>query len=411
MISSPSIPPLRSVFVWLAVFAVGCGVGDGGDEPGAELVEEEPNYCAVQQWSCDSFVDGPEMNTPRVEFESALADGELLVFGGKEYTGDEEEPWELTDSTEILDPETDAFREVAPMNERRSRFGTLELQDGSVLVAAGSGPMDFDHMPDVQRRLSSVERFDPASETWIEKPPIPADVEWVAMTELHDGRVFLAGHMPETDDVMLSFVFDRDAEEWTELSDLEHRLVGFDVAAVGDDAVLVLVAHPEDQLPNAASYQYLNRVSAFLYDLEGDSWDFLETLEPVQGGLSPAIRELSDRDEYLVELSGGPQTHSFGYLFDPDAESWSEIYSKTGELRFSAGILPDGRILYPDQSPAEILDVDTGEWADFGDHPYDKSRPSVVLLDDCRAFLYGSTYTARTKTPDDLYTGFCVPEH
>jgi N-acetylneuraminic acid mutarotase len=116
-----------------------------------------------------------------------LQDGRVLLIGGLLLP----QGGTALNSVEIYDPASNAWRQAAPLAQARfEHTGTL-LPDGRVLVTGGTRL--WDAWDDPGAFLSSVEMYDPASDTWSALPPLQqARVEHTA-TLLPDGRVLVTG--------------------------------------------------------------------------------------------------------------------------------------------------------------------------------------------------------------------------
>ena len=104
------------------------------------------------------------MSTARAASAAAAIDGKLYVMGGYGPNG-------YLSSVERFDPATNAWEAVAPMPTARTSPAAAAI-DGKLYVMGGH---------DGQNRLSSVERYDPATN------------EWAAMTSMAHGVVTRSG--------------------------------------------------------------------------------------------------------------------------------------------------------------------------------------------------------------------------
>ncbi len=115
-----------------------------------------------------------------------LADGRVLVVGGT--TSLEGEP-AGQGSVDIYDPKANRWIAAGTLATARGGFVLVALPDGGALVAGGCA-----EDPDAPfRRLSTVERFDPESNTWSAAADLPVPVAGAFGTLLADGRVLVAG--------------------------------------------------------------------------------------------------------------------------------------------------------------------------------------------------------------------------
>lgn len=115
-----------------------------------------------------------------------LADGRVLIVGGVESR--ETAPAEHA-SAEVYDPATDRWGWAGRLAAARSGFALVALPDGGALVAGGFGGVGTGSMA----RLSTVERFDPASDTWSPAADLLAPVAGASAILLANGHVLLAG--------------------------------------------------------------------------------------------------------------------------------------------------------------------------------------------------------------------------
>ena len=97
------------------------------------------------------------MVTARDALAMAVLDGNLYAVGG--WNDDDG----FLSSVERYDPATNAWEAVAPMAEAREHHSVAVL-DGKLYVAGGLGA--------VHSRFSSVERYDPAIDAWEAAPPM-----------------------------------------------------------------------------------------------------------------------------------------------------------------------------------------------------------------------------------------------
>jgi hypothetical protein len=115
-----------------------------------------------------------------------LADGRVLIVGG--VSSLESAPIEQG-SAESYDPATGRWSSAGSLATARSGFVLVALSDGGALVAGGFGGLGTSSYT----RLSTVERFDPVSNSWSAADDLLAPVAGASGIRLSDGRVLLAG--------------------------------------------------------------------------------------------------------------------------------------------------------------------------------------------------------------------------
>jgi hypothetical protein len=116
-----------------------------------------------------------------------LQDGNVLLLGGlhPQNAG-------VINSVEIYDPSSNAWRQAASLAQARFSHTATLLPDGRVLVTGGARLWETS-WDDARAILSSVEMYDPASDTWSALPPLQQARAGHTATLLPDGRVLVTG--------------------------------------------------------------------------------------------------------------------------------------------------------------------------------------------------------------------------
>ena len=136
---------------------------------------------------------GPMMK-PRINAQSVrLADGRVLVAGGinLEDTAPGEPPKKMSNSTEIYNPQLNAWFAPQELNEARYGHTMVLLQDGRVMVIGGV--RDYDWYWTENSYVREVELWDPATVVWTIGYQLPVAAAYSASVVLQDGRVWLSG--------------------------------------------------------------------------------------------------------------------------------------------------------------------------------------------------------------------------
>lgn len=122
------------------------------------------------------------MKTPRFSFQTEVVDGKIYAIGGLSIkTGD-------LPYVEVYDPATDQWTAKKPMHIPRSWFQTAVVN--GKIIAIGGWKKVGDYLS--TSLISSVEEYDPKSDTWTEKEPIlPARTLFQAVTV--DGEIYAIG--------------------------------------------------------------------------------------------------------------------------------------------------------------------------------------------------------------------------
>ena len=175
-----------------------------------------------------------------------LADGRVLVVGGT--TRIEGDPTGQA-SVDVYDPTSDRWSAAGKLATARTGFVLAALPDGGALVAGG-----FEEIEGVpSRRLSTVERFDPESNTWSAAADLPYPVAGAFGSLLGNGRVLVAGGSVREGEPLdieagtissgltsHANVFDPEAETWLKTTQMPSRRAGAEVLAMPDGSALVV---------------------------------------------------------------------------------------------------------------------------------------------------------------------------
>lgn len=135
-------------------------VAGGMDGNGASLASVEVYHPASNTWSTAAA-----MSTPRDNPGSAVLDGKLYIFGGRTRNADGSEVDGTLDSVEMYDPATNAWTARAPMptGRRTMVVGTL---NGRAQVMGGERTSSGG-------TFEQNEEYDPATDTWRTLAPMP----------------------------------------------------------------------------------------------------------------------------------------------------------------------------------------------------------------------------------------------
>jgi N-acetylneuraminic acid mutarotase len=170
-------------------------------------------------------------------------DGKIYLVGGIGHplNRHERDPrswhqWPLVDAVEVYDPATNTWEERLPMPRPRQEFAGAFGPDGKLYVFGGFGRRMVVHQEDYEsekafetagRRLEadarqalrSVEAYDPATDTWSERAPMPEGRHAMGAALGADGRIYVIGGAVSYSNPIASrsvFVYDPKTDRWEE---------------------------------------------------------------------------------------------------------------------------------------------------------------------------------------------------
>lgn len=171
------------------------------------------------------------MPTPRSDFGVAVVNGVLYAIGG--VNG----PDGVLSKVEAYDPVSDTWTVKTPMPSARYDLG-IGVVNGIVYAVGGTGSVG-DHL----RILNTVEVYDPVTNTWATKPPMPTARSGLAVGVV-DGILYAVGGSNPAAGLNTVEAYDPVAGIWygrTPMrrgkSDLGVGVVGHRLYAVGGDDI------------------------------------------------------------------------------------------------------------------------------------------------------------------------------
>lgn len=226
------------------IFAVG---GRGGKKKYFKY-----NYIFDQQtntWEIRRELIYNRSNHAVVAFE-----GKIYVFGGNENP----------DKTEVYDPNKDAWRELAPIPTPRQHINySAAAADGKIYLMGGiekRGEREF-------AITDKNEVYDPTTNTWAEKKPIPFKRQMPAVTSLKGKIYVISGTNSDWDDQATVFVYDPETDHWETRANMPEARCISGVAVVHQRIVVITGIR--------STYK---KSKIFTYDPEKDTWDYLGEL-------------------------------------------------------------------------------------------------------------------------------------
>lgn len=196
--------------------------------------------------------------------------------------------------------------ELKPMNEARGNFGTAKGADGKIYVFGGGGGT---YPPGV---ISSVECYDPNTDTWAYKQSLPTARAWQRAATAQDGKIYLFGgsnnSWPSTD----VWAYDPVTNTWdTSIP----RMPGEErdtVAVTGTDGIIYLFG----------GYWNYNTVQAF--NPSTKTW---QIKSPMPTGRWAAAGALGPDGKIYIVGGGYPGQPDYGVyntleVYDPVTDSW-----------------------------------------------------------------------------------------
>ena len=170
----------------------------------------------------DTWTRKADMPTPRCHMSISAVNGRIYAIGGWHTKA-----FPSVSVVEEYDPITDTWTRKADMPTSRAGFDTAAVNGkiyaiGGVMGTWGKGTV-----------LSTVEEYDPATDTWTKKADMPFAKRGLAASALN-GKIYVVGGESEGGGKFHSSVLEYDpmADTWREMADMPTRRGYFSNAAV-----------------------------------------------------------------------------------------------------------------------------------------------------------------------------------
>lgn len=211
--------------------------GVGGFSGGFPNWRAQPTM-VVYDPSSNTWATSVDLPAARAEGVAAAVDGELYMIGGRvRATGDAQHFNDHIDTTrnEAFDPATGQWSKRADAPTARNSAASAVI-DGKIFVVGGR---QFSRNPDgstPQVNVPNLEAYDPATDRWETRSPMPAARGGLAATAAN-GKLYVFGGeqwVPDRAVFADSWVYDPEADTWDILPPLPTPRHGLGAAAVGN---------------------------------------------------------------------------------------------------------------------------------------------------------------------------------
>lgn len=167
----------------------------------------------------------PPLPTPRSRLAAVALGSKLYAIGG--FVG---EPNPDSAALDLFDPATNRWTAKAAMPTPRHGHAAVVWRD-SILVLGGFGKRPNGTYSD----LNVVEEYDPATDRWTTRPPMPAPRGFFGAAVLKDKLYVVCGRIGEPRVDCLDLV----KQTWQRLPDAPQQTNRFTFTAVGNAAYLI----------------------------------------------------------------------------------------------------------------------------------------------------------------------------
>ena len=288
--TTPLKPSLAALFMAAAIALAGCGGGGGGG-----AVPTPPP--TASNWRTLA-----SLGAPRQESGVALLNGEIYFVGGFNAASD------IVADVDVYNPGTDTWRKVASL-PRPLHHPNVSAAGGRLYVVGALSGLNFS-------ADGATLQYDPASNTWTQKAPLPAGSErGAAAVGTLGNLIYVAGGLRSGASVTDFSAYDTSTDTWTGLARMttsRDHLVG---AVVGNRFFAI----------GGRSGSAL-RAQVEIFDPAAGTWSAGQPMPTPRGGCMGAA---VDGRIVIVGGEGNAATASGVFdqseLYDPTSNTWSTL--------------------------------------------------------------------------------------
>ena len=261
---------------------------------GAGPVYEALGTVEVYDPATDTWTKKSEMPTARQGLSTSVVKGKIYAIGGAECFSPSCSPIETFSSVEEYDPATDTWTRKSPMPTARGWHSTSVL-DGKIYIIGGSQ----DATPGYKyHHVLTMEVYDPATDTWSQKGDIPSSIA-AGSASLVDGKIYLIGGFPGLQKVD---EYDPTTDTWTTKSEMPTARIGLSTSVL--DGKIYAIGGVT--LRGVTRYPGVSTVE--VYDPATDTWTTAPDMPTGRSGASTSVV-----DAKIYVFGGTPDASALAY--------------------------------------------------------------------------------------------------
>jgi N-acetylneuraminic acid mutarotase len=306
----------------------------------------------------DSWTTEAPMQQARSALSVAVVNGKIYAIGGSTLQGSPPYTGGIVGTNEEYDPATDTWVFKTPMPTPRTGFG-IAVYNNKIYCIGGEVTYKNDNKPP----LTNVnEVYDPATNTWETKEPMPTP-RYGMRANIVNGKIYLIGGYDP--DISIDSgasthneVYDPATDTWSTKTPIPHPTSNYASAVYGDKIYIIGgYIGVGGSRPNPEGLHFeLNQV----YDTVTDNWTYgaplTECYGNVAGGMTSGV--MAPQRIYVLGTMrtsvGDDPADFFVRAYDPVGDNWTVCARiPTDRWGFGVGVLDDtlyvigGETAYP----------------------------------------------------------------
>ncbi|MBX3301178.1 MAG: hypothetical protein KF693_03080 [Nitrospira sp.] len=249
------------------------------------------------------------MPTKRTEVAAAVLNGKIYVVGGFEKPSlGNVMNFAITPSVEVYDPAMDRWTSKAPLPVGLHHVG-ISVVEERLYVIGGYAQSAFS----VWNPVAKVYAYDPATDNWTERAPMPTARGALSITE-HDGKLYTIGGYDRKGNNAQVEVYDPVQNVWTTAAPLPTPRDHLATATVAGKIYAIGGRVDGDYSHNLAVTER--------YDPATDRWVRVADLPTARSGITAAVVAGSI---YVIGGEGAAGTFNENEAYDPVGDTWQRM--------------------------------------------------------------------------------------
>jgi N-acetylneuraminic acid mutarotase len=251
------------------------------------------------------------MPTKRTEVVAAALDGKIYVVGGFEKPGlGNVLNFAITPSVEMYDPATDRWTSKAPLPVGLHHVG-IGVVGGRLYVIGGYTKSGLS----VWNSVATVYAYDPATDRWTERASMPTARGALSVTE-HEGKLYAIGGYDRKANTSAVEVYDPVRNVWT---------IGASLPTPRDHLATATVHGKVYAIGGRIDGDYSRNLAVVeRYDPPTDRWTRVSNLPTARSGITTAVAE---GIIYVMGGEGSDGTFNQNEAYDPVGDRWQGMAS------------------------------------------------------------------------------------
>lgn len=268
------------------------------------------------------------MPTKRTEVAAATLDGKIYVVGGFEKPSmGNVMNFAITPSVEMYDPAADRWTSKTPLPIGLHHVG-IGVVDGRLYIVGGYSKSGLS----VWSPVATVYAFDPTTESWTERAPMPTARGALSVTE-HDGKLYAIGGYDRKANSAAVEVYDPKRNAWTAAASLPTARDHLAAATIAGKIYAIGGRLNGDYSRNLAITER--------YDPAADRWTRVSDLPTARSGITAAV---NDGRIYVCGGEGPEGTFRENEVYDSVRDSWHSMAPMPTARHGLGSAMVDGHI-------------------------------------------------------------------